>query len=85
MHNFWRSLDLPLINCEIEPDWSKEYIIYEIPITSRNGNSLVPEVEAIQTTCATLQINDTKLYIPVVTLLINGNIKFLENVKQGFK
>ena len=31
---------------------------------------------------ATLQINNPKLYVPVVTLLINDNIRFLENVKQ---
>ena len=30
-------------------------------------------------------ISSTKLYVPVVTLLINDNIKFLENIKQGFK
>ena len=27
----------------------------------------------------------TKLYVPAVTLSINNNIKFLENIKQGFK
>ena len=27
----------------------------------------------------------TKLYLPVVTLPINDNIKLLENIKQGFK
>ena len=26
-----------------------------------------------------------KIYVPVVTLSINDNIKFLENIKQGFK
>ena len=32
LSNFWRSLDLPLINCEIEIDlpWSKECIMSEI-------------------------------------------------------
>ena len=30
-------------------------------------------------------ITSTKLYVPVVTLSINGNITFLENIKQGFK
>ena len=29
--------------------------------------------------------NNVKLYAPVVTLSINDNIKFLENIKQGFK
>ena len=30
-------------------------------------------------------ITSTKLYVPVVTLSINNNIKFLENIKQGSK
>ena len=42
-------------------------------------------MEAIQTTGATFQINNAKLYVPVVSLSINDNIKFLENIKQGFK
>ena len=40
---------------------------------------------AIQTTSATFQINNAKLYVSVVTLYINDNIKFFENTKQGFK
>ena len=31
------------------------------------------------------KITSTKLYVPVVTLTINDNIKFLENLRQGFK
>ena len=30
-------------------------------------------------------ITSTKLYVSVVTLSINDNIKFLENIKQGLK
>ena len=30
-------------------------------------------------------ITSTKIYVPVVTLSINDNIKFLENIKKGFK
>ena len=41
--------------------------------------------EAIQITEATFQINNAKLYGPLVTLSINDNIKFLENIKQGIK
>ena len=35
--NFRRFLDLPLVNCEIEPDlsWSKNCIVSEIVITPR--------------------------------------------------
>ena len=86
----FRSLDLPLVNCEIELDLSrsKECIIPEISIAPKippNQDQPVQNVAAIQTTSATLQINNAKLYVPVVTLFINVNIKFLENIKQGFK
>ena len=54
-------------------------------IANQNSNLLVEATEATQTTKATFQINNAKLYMPVVTLSINGNIKFLENIKQGFK
>ena len=41
---------------------------------------------ATATTIVTFQINNAKRYVPVVTfLIIDDNIKFLENIKQGFK
>ena len=86
------SLELPLINCETEIDlsWSKACILSKISITPRisgnpDANPPVQEVPAIQTTAPTFQINTTKLYFPFVALSINDNIKFLENMKQGFK
>ena len=36
-------------------------------------------VEATAKTGATFQINDTKIHVPVVTLSINHNIKFLKH------
>ena len=36
-------------------------------------------------TGATLQVNNAKLYVPVVTLSINDYIKLLENIKQVFE
>ena len=30
-------------------------------------------------------ITSTAFHVPVVTLSINGDIKLLENIKQGFK
>ena len=30
-------------------------------------------------------MNNAKFYVPLVTLSINDNMKFLENIKQGFK
>ena len=38
---------------------------------------------AASTTEARFQINNVKLYVPVVTLFINDSIEFLENLKQG--
>ena len=42
----------------------------------------LPEVSKTNTI---FEINSAKLYFPIVTLAINDNIKFLENIKQGFK
>ena len=36
------------------------------------------------TTSATFQINNAKIYVPIVTFSINDKIEFLENIKQGF-
>ena len=54
----------------------KKCIISEISITSRipenaDANLPVPAVAAIQTTGATFQTNNAKLYVPVVTLSTN--------------
>ena len=50
-----------------------------------DADSPVLDVAAIQTTSATFQINNAELYVLVVTLFIDNNIKFLEKIKQGFK
>ena len=62
----------------------------EISITPRipakpNANPPVQEVTPVKTTGAAFQINNAKLYDPVVTLAFNDSIKFLENIKQGSK
>ena len=46
------------------------------------GDNLVQTTIA---TSATFQTNNATSDVPVVTLIINYNIKFLENIKQGFK
>ena len=64
---------------ELDLPWSRYCIISEISRTPpAPANPTVPATEATHTTRA-------KLYVPVVTLSINNNIKFLENIKQGFK
>ena len=92
LSNFGRSLDLPLINCEIEFDlsWSKKYIIFEISIIPRipqhpDANVSIQEVADVQRPSAKFQINNAKLDVTVVTLSVNDSIKFLENIKQVFK
>ena len=81
---------MPLTNCEIELDFTKNCVTSEISILPRipgnpDANPPVQEVAAIQATGATFQINNAKLYVPVVTLSINDNKKFLKTIKQGFK
>ena len=77
MSNFWRSLDFLLINCEIELNlsWSKECIVSEINktpefIANPDANSPNPLIKATTKTSATIQINNAKLYVPVVTLCL---------------
>ena len=58
---------------------------------SRIFKAVDPNAEEVEyevvtaTTGGTFQLNNAKHYVPVVPLSINDNIKFLENIKQGFK
>ena len=56
-------------------------MIYEASKTS----TMAAGTPATSTTSAGLRINRTKFYVPVVTLPINDNIKFLKNRNQGCK
>ena len=47
------------------------------------GNPVVSEIDNPEN--ATFQIKDTKLYVPVVTLSKENDIKFLEQLKLAFK
>ena len=49
-----------------------------------NGNSLVQPVAVVPKAGETFQINNTKLYAPVVNLPTKDKIKFVENIKQGY-
>ena len=71
-----------MINCQIELDltWSKNYVFSEILKTPEVGGGDVTE-----TTGTISQIINAKLYVQVVALSINDNVRFLENIKQGFK
>ena len=72
LSNFWRTLEMHLINCEIslQLKWSRKCII--VAGIANNPNP-------------TFQINGTKLYVLVVTLSTQENIKLLEQLETGFK
>ena len=69
LSNFWRTLEMPLINCEVNliSTWSSTCVI-----TSSTG-------------AGTFEITDTKLHVPVVTLSAKENTKLLQQLKSGFK
>ena len=50
-----------------------------------NANPPVQAAAASEAAGATFQITIAKLYVAVVTLSINDNIKFLENIKKWSK
>ena len=81
--NFWRALNIPLISCEVflELKWNKNCIITSLE--QRQVDAGPPVVNGT-TTGATLAINDCKLYVPVVTLSKDDEIKLLTNLKSGF-
>ena len=69
LSNFWRTLEMPLINCEVNLilTWSKDCVI-----TNSEGEGK-------------FAITETKLYVPVVTLSTQDNAKLLQQLKSGFK
>ena len=69
LSDFWTFLDLPLINCKIELDltWTKDCVLI------KDHNNITGVI---------FIITSTKIYVPVVTLSINDNIKFLENITE---
>ena len=81
--NFWRTLNIPLISCEVslELKWNKNCVITSLQ-ERLNQPPLVARDDA--PTGATLAINGCKLYVPVVTLSKNDEIKLLTNLKSGF-
>ena len=83
--NFWRALNIPLISCEVflELKWNKNCVITSLE--QRQVDAGPPVVRDNAPTGATLSITDCKLYIPVVTLSKDDEIKLLTNLKSGFK
>ena len=72
LSNFWRTLEMPLINCEVNLilTWTSTCVIASVVLANQ---------------AATFAITDTKLCVPVVTLSTQENTKFLQQLKSGFK
>ena len=85
LSNFWKSLDIPLINCEVELilTWTKNCALAYVTVRAAGNNNVPPAIVA--PTGLEFQITDTKLYVPVVTLSKENDIKLLEKLKSGFK
>ena len=76
---------MPFISCEVslELKWNKNCIL-----TSQEQRQVYagpPIVRDRAPTGAVLNINDCKLYIPVITLSKDDEIRLLTNLKSGFK
>ena len=72
LSHFWRILEMPLINCEVNLilTWSSTCVLIATGVPNQ---------------AATFAITDTKLYVPVVTLSTQENTKFFQQLKSGFK
>ena len=72
LSNFWRTLEMPLINCENELilDWSANCAIFNANNANQNP---------------AFTITETNLYVLVVTLSTQDNSKLLPQLKNGFK
>ena len=69
LSNFWRSLEMPLINCKVylELNWIEDCIL------SSAGDS------------AKFAITDAKLHVPIVTLSTKDSANLTKQLNEGFK
>ena len=71
LSSFWRSLEMPLINCKVE--FSLKWIESCVLTSASNANKVI------------FKITDAKLYVPIVTLSIEDNSKLTKLLNEGFK
>ena len=76
LSNFWRSLEMPLINCKVE--LSLKWIENCVLTTTAIGAN----AKATGAANATFKITDTKLSVPVVTLSTEGNVKLVKQLNE---
>ena len=85
LSNFCRSLNIPLINCEVELilTCSKNCVL--VDMTERDTGNNNDPAAIVALTGLEYKIADTKLYVSVVTLSKENDVKLLEQLKTGFK
>ena len=86
LSNFWRNLNIPLINSVVELilTWFKNCVL--IDKLRREANYNAPINRQIDNPeNAIFEIKDIKLYVPAVTLSKENDIKLLEQLKSGLK
>ena len=78
LSNVWRSLNIPLINCEVELilTWSKNCVLVDMTVRDAEGDD--PAI--IASTGLAFKITDTKLHVPVVTSSKENDTKLLEQL-----
>ena len=80
LSNFWKSLNIPLITCEVELilTWFKNCVLIE-KLTREADYGANPDVyETDNPKNEIFEITDTKLHVPVITLSKENDIKLLE-------
>ena len=87
LSNFWRNLNISSINCEVELilTWFKNCVLIKKSTNDAdyNADPIVYKIDNPEN--AIFQITDTKLYVTVVTLSKENDIKLLEQSKSGCK
>ena len=82
--NFWRALNMPLISCEVSLELKCNKNCAIASLKEKQVDAGPPVVRDGAPTGASLAINDCKLYILLVTLSKDDEIKLLTNLKSGF-
>ena len=79
LSNFFRSLEMPLINCKVhlELNWNNNCVIYGADTYAGGDNANNKET--------TFKITITKLYVPIVTLSTKDNVNLTKQLNEGFK
>ena len=75
--------NIPVINCEVGLilTWSKNCVVVDITVRDTEDNNS----NTVSPTVLEFKITDTKLYVPVVSLSKENDIKLLQQLKSGFE